>query len=433
MNSIGLLLSIALVGMSPGTLAGEPGPDSVWIFPERKFAASMKSDEVELFDANGDGYLDMVTRGSEISGDGSTLITWHGDENASFTRANSYAFGAEVTSIESGDLNSDGIRDLVLGRRTESGDLISLLGTEDGSFIGASAYTTTPIGRSISPRHLTLADFNGDGGLDVAMITDEDLPEARVRIGGGDGTFGPEIVLPLAFMTNHLTAHDIDLDGFDDLLAARGSEIMILYANGDGTFQPAQIVDMEHDSRHIACADLNGDAIPDLVVSHRWAHIDDDFFGAVSVYFGNGAGGFESKVLYRAGNEPELSVIGDLDGDGRLDIAVMNTAVNSGSAYAKDRDVSILFGLGDGAFAPQQRVGVGCVPISAAIGDIEGDGDLDIVVATSAGETATRCPSCATRAGVCSPSGSISVRAAPSSASSVSVKTSTTTGCPTSR
>ena len=75
---------------------------------------------------------------------------------------------------------------------------------------------------------------------------------------------------------------------------------------------------------------------------------------------------FVAPLSYEAGRFPRSVAVGDFDGDGELDFAV----ANEGSA-----DVSVLLGNGDGSFQPPRGYAAGPYPRSVAVGDFDGDGD----------------------------------------------------------
>jgi VCBS repeat protein/centrosomal CEP192-like protein len=119
----------------------------------------------------------------------------------------------------------------------------------------------------------------------------------------------------------------------------------------------------------MATADFNGDGKLDLVVA-------DNSGNAVSVLLGKGDGTFQAPVNYTVGTSPTAVAVGDFNGDGKLDLAVGSSAVNGGQ-------VNILLGNGDGTFQSAKNFSVTCCPSSVAVGDFNGDGKLDLVMATS--------------------------------------------------
>ncbi|MDQ2711294.1 MAG: FG-GAP-like repeat-containing protein [Acidobacteriota bacterium] len=153
----------------------------------------------------------------------------------------------------------------------------------------------------------------------------------------------------------------------------------ILLGNGDGTFRAQKFYAVGLDSSSIAVGDLNGDGIPDLAVTNA------NFCGAagaVSVLLGNGDGTFQAQQKYAVGESPIAIVIGDLNGDGVPDLAVADGSFNGGRS---DDTVSILLGNGDGTFRPLQSLPVGGAPSSIAVGDLNNDGKPDLAVSYSSG------------------------------------------------
>ena len=111
--------------------------------------------------------------------------------------------------------------------------------------------------------------------------------------------------------------------------------------------------------------DVNGDGRPDLAVANFTSN-------NVSVLLGNGDGTFQPARSYGAGTNPNSVAVGDVNGDGRPDLAVANASGNT---------VSVLLGNGDGTFQPARSYGAGTNPQSVAVGDFNGDGRPDLAVA----------------------------------------------------
>jgi len=135
----------------------------------------------------------------------------------------------------------------------------------------------------------------------------------------------------------------------------------------------------------IAVADLNGDGHPDIVVANlcdsQWDCGDIKFaIGKVGVLLGNGDGTFQPAVSYSSGGYNSWSVaVADVNGDGHLDLIVANNCDTSDCNYGS---VSILLGNGDGTFQPPVSYNTGENAYSVAVGDLRGNGTLDIVAAT---------------------------------------------------
>ncbi len=114
----------------------------------------------------------------------------------------------------------------------------------------------------------------------------------------------------------------------------------------------------------VAIGDLNGDGKPDLAVANASSN-------TVSVLLGNGNGTFGAKTDYGTGSYPYSVAIGDLSGDGKPDLAVANNYSNT---------VSVLLGNGYGTFGVKTDYGTGSGPNSVAIGDLNGEGKPDLAV-----------------------------------------------------
>jgi hypothetical protein len=185
-------------------------------------------------------------------------------------------------------------------------------------------------------------------------------------------------------LSEALAVGDFNGDGTPDLVSANtnGNSVSVLLGNGDGSFQPAVNLPAGNRPQQVVVADLNGDGIPDLAVLDRGAA--PTFPGTISELFGNGDGTFQPArtVLFHPGAEifPADLTAGDFNGDGKLDLAVSETAIGGG---ASPDEIDVLPGNGDGTFGPSVSA---ALPLNAnlrglAVGDFNGDGELDLAVA----------------------------------------------------
>jgi hypothetical protein len=116
----------------------------------------------------------------------------------------------------------------------------------------------------------------------------------------------------------------------------------------------------------VAIGDLNGDGKPDLATANVSSN-------TVSVLLGNGNGAFGARTDFTTGSQPNSVAIGDLNGDGKPDLVT--------SDYCCSNTVSVLLGNGDGTFGTSRGFATGSNPHSVAIGDLNGDGKPDLATA----------------------------------------------------
>jgi hypothetical protein len=166
----------------------------------------------------------------------------------------------------------------------------------------------------------------------------------------------------------------------------------VLLNNGDGTFQAPVTVTSSNAPSAVAIADVNGDGHPDLAVADL--SVDFSTEGGVSVLLNNGDGTFQPAVTYLSGGHYGQSVaVGDVNGDGYPDLVVAARYLCIQSRVRCQQGiVGVLAGNGDGTFQPavtyRSGRGHGLWAWSVAIGDVNGDGKPDLVVENAFSSTA---------------------------------------------
>jgi hypothetical protein len=267
-----------------------------------------------------------------------------------------------------GDLNADRKPDLVVANQM-SGTVSVLLGNGDGTFAGKM--DLCPGG---CPWPVVIGDLNGDGKPDLAAA-DECSDTVSVMLGSGGGTFGARTGFGTGGHSLAMAIGDLNGDGKLDLVTANGygSTVTVLLGNGDGTFGMGTDLGTENCPRSVAIGDLNGDGKPDLAVANCGPYEDPGH--TVSVLLGNGDGTFDAKTDYGTGGYPVSVAIGDLNADGKPDLATANAFENT---------VSVLLGAGAGTFAAKTDYGTGIGAFSVGIGDLNADGEPDLAVANYA-------------------------------------------------
>ena len=228
---------------------------------------------------------------------------------------------------------------------------------------------TVPIG--LGSTNITSGDFNGDGKLDLVVSS---ASNAVLLLGNGDGTFKS---VDLGFVAQLTLVADVNRDKKTDLIVSIGDQGYVLLGNGDGSFQPRRPIPVFP----LAVADFNGDGNPDLLAQECL-----EGNGSFSVYPGNGDGTFRSSLPCSAGTKDgdfstRAIVVGDLNGDGKLDV-VWGSVRSSNFIY-------VWLGKGDGTFQSPSAVnaGTGQGAKHIAIGDLNHDGKLDLLVSQGNGGT----------------------------------------------
>ncbi len=331
-------------------------------FETRTTVPTLRSPEsIAVGDFNHDGKADLAVATSFQTTQISVAL---GNGDGTFQLPISYASGPLPDSIAAADFNHDGNLDLVVTDYGTSNNIGILLGNGDGTFQPPNFFSTPQ-----APTFVAVADFNNDHKLDLVLI---DYPMISVMLGNGDGTFQS----PISFMPQQgLTAlgvGDFDHDGKLDLAVGKQdgglSQVQIFLGNGDGTFRAGASYPVGPAPSSVAVADFRHNGKLDLAVACS-------FGMGVAVLLGNGDGTFQQAVTYSSSTAYWVTAA-DLNGDGKLDLAVSNFGVGSPPvAWA-----STLLGRGDGTFEPAVTYPAGGEGTNVAVADFNGDKKLDLVV-----------------------------------------------------
>jgi hypothetical protein len=224
-----------------------------------------------------------------------------------------------------------------------------------------------------APGFVLLADVYGDGNLD-AITTDVGGNDLFVASGDGKGhLYGGKRLLVGGVEATFIAAlGDLNGDGIPDIVGTTDSGIFVILGKGDRKFAKAVTFSSGGQNPYgIAVGDLNHDGIPDLVVANNGQYSGNH--GSVAVLLGRGNGTFSKPVHYLSGARPSELVLGDFNGDGNLDMAVVGEAER----------VHALMGKGDGTFSSPKSYRAGLAPHAIAAADFNGDGKLDLAVAAA--------------------------------------------------
>ena len=281
---------------------------------------------------------------------------------------------ASVTSLPTGaaavaihDLNNDGNNDLVI---LDSVEILVFLGNGNGTFQPPITNQNPSLNANIpGVVDVAIADFNRDGMPDLAII-------GYVLLGAGDGTFPTAVAYPtIGGPFVNVFAVDLNGDHKPDLVVSGAEEastgaldfVSILLGKGNGAFRGPPDVSLGASPESIAVADFNGDGIPDFVTANETSN-------SLSVALGTGQGKFQAPAMMALNFSPNLVATGDFNGDGKMDLVVSSTIFGSPT-------LAILLGNGTGGFGSPMFIPNYFDSVAAiALGDVNNDGNLDIVV-----------------------------------------------------
>jgi hypothetical protein len=380
-------------------------------------AGALSSDSVAVADITGDGLLDVVT----ANGYWNTVSVFLNQGGRKLVQGGASLWsGNDPVALALADVNWDGKVDIVVTNAAEA-DLSVFLGKGDGTFFAPTAGYA--IGGSPSTRAV-LADFNGDGNIDVVLSDNQS--SVVLAKGSGDGTFqaaqDANIVVPpgssnaggaisiasadfngdgvpdfvvgqsstspglglVVFLTNsggslakgvayaqndalsYVAVGDLNRDGKADIVASNWATgaVEVLRGNGDGTFQSPTSIPLPGITNGLVIADLNGDGWPDVVLAGKDP--------VVYVLLNDGKGSLTLAGTYPISGAGYELVAADVNNDGKPDLCIAMTSTTR---------VAILLGNGDGTFsaAPDYDTTLPS-PYGIAAGSLKKDGLLDLVI-----------------------------------------------------
>jgi len=303
------------------------------------------------------------------------VALWLNDGSGAFIATDVLVVGDSPRSVSVGDFDGDGDPDLaVTGLVSVVGPAVSVLANQgNATFAPAANFPTGHVSTFV-----TAADLDGDGSLDL-VTADEGADSLSILLNNGDGTFAEPRITTAGAAPASIAGADLDGDGDVDLAVANraSDDVSILINIGDGTFRPAVNCAVGDVPGAIAAGDFDGDGDLDLATANEGG-FDDPDLDDVSVLINDGTGAFYAAATLAVGVNPYAITSGDLDGDADVDLVVANHGITGDTST-----IAVLRNHGDGTFAPAVSWPAGWGPESVVLGDLDGDGDLDAVTANS--------------------------------------------------
>lgn len=337
--------------------------------------ATWTTPEVVVFQGKAPGKLDLRTslpldtlpRGIAVFGagdGGASGLVAHGSSSVHVVTGVSEAVAPSIRSLEFPECSfQDGIAADLDGVPGDEAALVDLVAGEVLILLGLAggdALRTVRHKVGDFPRSLAVGDFDADGIRDVA-VAHEVSPFVRVLMRPGVTGVPEGVDVPVGGGQIAIASGDVTADGAEDLLVSAGATTW-LFVGGEGRFSEHRVLHGELEARSISLADLDSDSVPEvLLVGER---------DLVILY--GGGGGKTPVIAIPLGFVAHSVAVGDLDGDGRRDLALA----------AQDRNaVAIFRSLVANEFAPAEFYGVGISPKDIALADLNGDGRLDAATA----------------------------------------------------
>ena len=344
-----------------------------------------------LVDFDGDGDLDLIL--GLAQGQQNLLFLNDGKGSFSDVTANNLPAAPDWTvAIAVGDLDGDRDQDVIFCNGTVKRQNVVYVNNGKASFTSLSA-TGMPKDQD-NTNAIAYGDVDGDGNLDLVLGIDTNVAKQdRLYLGDGNGGFTDvtKFAMPKVFgRTTAVVLEDVDRDGDLDLVTAlagpyAGRPNTLFLGNGKGSFTDvtsARMPGLSNNTTSLLAGDVDGDGDLDLVLGNspkfRFGHPPSYYEGENRLYLNNGSGKFTNSVgaIPQQKNWTVALALGDIDRDGDVDIVFGNYGqqnrlyLNDSRGRFSDKTTSLLPADNDRTSA-------------IILVDIDGDGDLDLVLANN--------------------------------------------------
>jgi len=383
-NTASVLLNTTAPGAATTSFAGQ-----------QTFPTGTNPYALAVADVNGDGKPDLIV--ANYNGNSISLLrntTVAGSATASFAAQQPFNTGPHPVFVAAVDLNGDGKPDLLSPNLTGASASVLLNTTAAvGATLSFAAQQT--FATAVHPHAVAMADVNGDGVPDllladygsntVSVLLNTTVASAVTQSFAAEQVFVTGVT---GAAPSSVVAADVNGDGKPDLIVANynsSSVAVLLNTTVAGAVTPSFAAQQSFatgtNAFFVAAADINGDGKLDLIVANYNGNTVSVFFNTTTA--GAATPSFAAQQTFATGTNPVSVAAVDLNGDGKVDLAVANFTGNT---------VSVLFnttppGAAVPTFAVQQTFATGVHPYSVACADINGDGEADLAIANHGDNT----------------------------------------------
>lgn len=356
---------------------GGEGIDVNSLDPKVDYTAGSKPYGEALADFNGDGKTDIVV----VNFTSNTASIYKNTSTAqgiiSYDSKLDFATGTSPTSVAVVDLDGDGKMDLIVTNSVDNTVSVfkntSTSGTID--FAAKLDYVT-----GTNPQAVAVVDFDGDGKVDIAVADHTDNTISIIRNTStsiGNINYDSRVIFTTGTNPISIAIGDLDNDGKLDLALSNlyGNSISILrnVSLGVGNIDFDTKVDYATGDNpySIAVGDLDFDGKVDLVTTNYFSNTVSVF---ANISTGDGSISFADKSDFTTGTNPNSVAIGDIDGDGKVDLGITNKGSHKVSIFKNASTIGSI------SFDNKIDFSAGNHPNSIAIGDFDGDGKYDFAI-----------------------------------------------------
>ena len=374
--------TVAAGGQGRGTFA--PGADP---------AVGTAPRSVAVADVDGDGDLDLLTANNGSNTVSVRLNGGNGQGNGrgTFSNGADVAVGRTPTSVVTADVDGDGDLDFLVVNSSDNAVGVHLNGGDaTGSNTGIFG-NGSPVGVGDFPTSVAVGDFDGDGDLDLVTANHGSGISGNtlsVRLNNGTGLFANGSEVTVGTTPQVVAVGDVDGDGDLDLVnSSYGSNAISVRLNGGnaagggtGTFSNGSEVPVATGPIGLALADVDRDGDLDMLsTSYVASMVSVRLNGGDAT--GSNTGTFSNGSTLPVPQSPINVAVGDVDSDGDLDMLVaVYRGAGAVSVFLNGGNAA---GGGTGVFSSDSIFSVGSLPFNLALGDADGDGDLDILTPNS--------------------------------------------------